>query len=405
MNGAAVKDGEEAAAKASIRRYQHRDLISIDVLEGPKDKLRFFRDQQIVELKQIKTGMQVSIYDFANRLTVYCQSFPQVLFVEVEDDAVYVLAATGVKGGQMQKQLHKLYEMEDNVKIQTLLKKGLFPEAQDIARAANFPGEIIAEISKEHADNLYEKKLYDEALKQFIKTIGYLNPSYVIQRYIEVPQLPNLIAYLEHLIDSPSSQRHQANLNSLADYNKDYTALLLNCYVKTKKPEKISHLIEKASSSSSNSSSSSSKDTIFDVATAIEVCRQQEDTLEQAEQLALKSKQWGLLVQIKVENRKEPAKALEIIDKQIANVKEKVECLQLYAPKLFKAIVAAKSQEWQVASRSDLKAITLIEQLQGLVRNIVGALVEFKKQKKFTSDGYKHYELKEKQKVRIEDLI
>ena len=130
--------------------------------------------------------------------------------------------------------------MEDNVKIQTLLKKGLFAEAQDIAKAANFPGEIIAEICKEHADNLYEKKQYDEALKQFVKTIGYLNPSYVIQRYIEVPQLHNLIEYLEKLIDSPSSQRHQANLSSLADYNKDYTALLLNCYVKTKRPEKIS---------------------------------------------------------------------------------------------------------------------------------------------------------------------
>jgi hypothetical protein len=50
--------------------------VSVDVLEGQKDKLRFFRDQQIVELKQIKTGMQVSIYDFQNRLTVYCQSFP-----------------------------------------------------------------------------------------------------------------------------------------------------------------------------------------------------------------------------------------------------------------------------------------------------------------------------------------
>ena len=30
---------------------------------------------------------------------------------------------------------------------------------------------------------------------------------------------------------------------------------------------------------------------------------------------------------------------LEIIDKKIASLKEKVECLQLYAPKLFKAIV------------------------------------------------------------------
>ncbi len=199
--------------------------------------------------------------------------------MEVEDDAIYLLTEGSLPGkpGNSQKQLSKLYEMEDNVKIQTLLKKSLFAEAQDIARSANFPGEIIAEISKEHADNLYDKKLYDEALKQFVKTIGYLNPSYVIQRYIEVPQLPNLITYLEQLIDSPSSQRHQANLSSLADYNKDYTALLLNCYVKTKQPEKISQLIDKSTSASSQSSS------IFDVATAIEVCRQQEDTLDQAE--------------------------------------------------------------------------------------------------------------------------
>ena len=160
---AQLKDGEDP--KYTLRRYQNRDLVSVDVLEGHKDKLRFFRDQQIVELKQIKTGMQVSIYDFQNRLTVYCQSFPQVLFVEVEEDAIYVLTAQPGKAGIVQKQLFKLYEMEDNIKIQTLLKKGLFPEAQDIARAANFPGEIIAEISKEHADNLYEKKQYDDALK------------------------------------------------------------------------------------------------------------------------------------------------------------------------------------------------------------------------------------------------
>jgi tRNA U38,U39,U40 pseudouridine synthase TruA len=46
-----------------------------------------------------------------------------------------------------------------------------------------------------------------------------------------------------------------------------------------------------------------------------------------------------------------------------------------------------------------------LDQLQNLVRNIVGALIEYKKQKKFTSDAYKHYELKEKQRIRIEDLI
>lgn len=86
-------------------------------------------------------------------------------------------------------------------------------------------------------------------------------------------------------------------MSTLADYNKDYTALLLNCYVKTKMPEKISNLIEKASQGGG------SKDTIFDVATAIEVCRQQDDTLRQAEELASKSQQWSLLVQITIDRK------------------------------------------------------------------------------------------------------
>lgn len=125
----------------------------------------------------------------------------------------------------------------------------------------------MAEICKEHADSLYSKKQYDEALDMFIKTIGFLNPSYVIQRFIEVPQLPNLIKYLEKLIEAPTSaQQQNHNINTLADYNKDYTALLLNCYVKTKQKDKISELIDRNGLGNGG--------TIFDVATAIEVCRQ-----------------------------------------------------------------------------------------------------------------------------------
>ncbi len=45
--------------------------------------------------------------------------------------------------------------MEHNLKIQNLLKKGMFSEAQSIAVSANFPKEIYAEICKEHADQLY----------------------------------------------------------------------------------------------------------------------------------------------------------------------------------------------------------------------------------------------------------
>lgn len=49
-------------------------MILSDPLEGgAKEKLRFFREQQIVELKTTKNGqMQVMIYDFTNKLIVFC---------------------------------------------------------------------------------------------------------------------------------------------------------------------------------------------------------------------------------------------------------------------------------------------------------------------------------------------
>jgi hypothetical protein len=64
------------------------------------------------------------------------------------------------------------------------MKRGLYKEALDIAYAAKFPPEVRAEINKAWGDHLYSKKNFDEAIDQFIYTIGYLNPSYVIQRYI-----------------------------------------------------------------------------------------------------------------------------------------------------------------------------------------------------------------------------
>jgi len=100
-----------------------------------------------------------------------------------------------------------------------------------------------------------------------------------------------LIKYLEKLIETPTSPSSNIqNVNTLGDYNKDYTALLLNCYVKMKQNDKISELISK--------SNSAQGDSIFDIDTAIEVCRQQTETLDQAEKLAEQSKNYKLLVQI-----------------------------------------------------------------------------------------------------------
>ena len=96
-----------------------------------------------------------------------------------------------------------------------------------------------------------------------------------------------------------------------------------------KQKEKIQELIKKSETQQSGES-------IFDIDTAIEVCRQQEETLDQAEALAEKSKNYKLLVQIQIENRHNNQEALNIIDTKIQNLKEKVQCLTQYVPKLLK---------------------------------------------------------------------
>jgi hypothetical protein len=182
------------------------------------------------------------------------------------------------------------------------------------------------------------------------------------------------------------------NINTMGDYNKDYTALLLNCYVKMKQKDKIQELIKKSEQQQHSGES------IFDIDTAIEVCRGQPETLEQAEALAEKSKNFKLLVQIKIENRHDNASALNIIDKQINNLKEKVQCLQQYVPKLLKS---RDSKEDDYLTRRDQS-----QRILKIVKDIAKALVEYTKHKKvFMSEAFKKFSLKANQKVRIEDLL
>jgi hypothetical protein len=51
--------------------------------------------------------------------------------------------------------LYKLFEFENNVKIQTLMKSNIYDKAVKIATKAKFPDDIIAEINKEAADKEY----------------------------------------------------------------------------------------------------------------------------------------------------------------------------------------------------------------------------------------------------------
>jgi hypothetical protein len=137
--------------------------------------------------------------------------------------------------------------------------------------------------------------------------------------------LENLIAYLEKLTENPDKQ-----LNDVADYNKDYTALLLNCYVKKEKFDKIRAYIQTATAEQTKHLR------IFDVDTAIDVCREHRPTRDQAISLATQQQKWNLLVQIYIDDEEEYTKAQEIIEREIRNIRDRVDILKVYGPKILK---------------------------------------------------------------------
>ena len=65
---------------------------------------------------------------------------------------------------------------------------------------------------------------------RYIKTIGYIEPSYVIRKFLDAQRLPNLTSYLEAL--------HQQGVA-----NSEHTTFLLKCYSKLKEKDKLKEFV------------------------------------------------------------------------------------------------------------------------------------------------------------------
>lgn len=57
----------------------------------------------------------------------------------------------------------------------------------------------MAEIRRRYGDHLYAKHDYDAAMAQYVATIGFMEPSYVIRKFLDAQRIHNLTSYLEEL--------------------------------------------------------------------------------------------------------------------------------------------------------------------------------------------------------------
>ncbi|BGP53141.1 hypothetical protein JCM8202_004725 [Rhodotorula sphaerocarpa] len=166
--------------------------------------------------------------------------------------AVWILTEAG--------KLFRLGEQPLRESFATLFQRNLYTLAIGLAQSRGAGQDDVADIYKRYGDHLYSKNDYEGAMSAYLKTVGSLQASYVIRKFLDAQRLAHLTSYLQEL-----------HLRGLA--NTDITTLLLNCYTKLKDDEAISRFIH--SSAPAREDDDQAADTPpFDLETAIRVLRQ-----------------------------------------------------------------------------------------------------------------------------------
>ncbi|KAL7410424.1 hypothetical protein BDY24DRAFT_436415 [Mrakia frigida] len=151
--------------------------------------------------------------------------------------------------------ISRLDEVPLSAKLAHLFSKSYFPLALSVAKSQSIGKDGLADIHRRYGDHLYGKGDYEGAVSQYVKTLGELQPSYVIRKFLDAQRINNLTTYLQEL--------HSAGLA-----NSDHTTLLLNCYTKTSDVARLDSFIRTTETRGPKG------ELPFDLETAIKVCRQ-----------------------------------------------------------------------------------------------------------------------------------
>lgn len=128
------------------------------------------------------SSQRLDIYDLRNKLIAHTQNFAQGLYNLVYEFNGYFALTKDF-------QLYRLEEKEPQSKIDILLNQDLYPLALNMSQTpatdtnTNLVGSgQLAEIYRKYGDYLYNKGEFDNAMIQYLNTVGWLEPSYVIRK-------------------------------------------------------------------------------------------------------------------------------------------------------------------------------------------------------------------------------
>jgi hypothetical protein len=267
------------ATKSGVWFYKPEGKGQCFAFDGKKVMAQWFRTYLVLISidynRQNNIQQTVTIFDLKNKYIAfkYSSEKMQVNNIIQEWGSLFILASEGGTN-----YMYVLEEKDTQTKLEMLLQKNFYTIAINMVNSQQLDIAYVIEIFRKYGDHLYGKKEYDAAMNQYLRTIGRLEPSYVIRKFLDAQRIKNLTTYLEAL--------HEKNLATA-----DHTTLLLNCYTKLKsdKKDKLDTFIRTHS------------ELHYDVETAIHVCRQA-GYREHALLLAKKHKEHGWFIKIHIED-------------------------------------------------------------------------------------------------------
>lgn len=133
-----------------------------------------------------------------------------------------------------------LQEKDLPTKLRSLYEKHQYDIALDVAVRSGMDVNGVLNIHRmsapsgvlthRYGDYLYDEDENEKAIEEYKQTIGFIEPSYVIKKFLDAQRMPQLATYLEAL-----------HMRGLA--NSEHTTLLINCYTKLKEKEKLHQFI------------------------------------------------------------------------------------------------------------------------------------------------------------------
>ena len=217
-----------------ILEYKNLNLNNSYYFEGNKIFINYFKHYILFIIYNYKYST-IQIYDKINNFLIYNNNTKNKI-ISVCCDSNYIFIF--FEENPNIKYIVKIKEKENKKKFEIFYSKNQYDIAREYAERINSGPSKIAEISRRYAEYEYSKGEYEESINQYIKTINYLEPNCVIQKFLEKAKLDYLIKYLEAIVEN--DEFHKKGYKN----TNDYSHLLFNCYIVQEKISKLRDFIK-----------------------------------------------------------------------------------------------------------------------------------------------------------------